>query len=172
MTPSEDFFDEAFLEELRQLAETVTPAEEEDEDDVPVPPSGPQQAALAGFLESSAGPLSEDGLVEEPAYAFTQRVNRLIESCRHSDRRSAVEAVESFLVFVQTLVPSLPPPGAQVRARRSQWSQRPRRPSSPSSSAASSASAAAARAWSRSRSRAVRIRPKPAPQTRIMRAIQ
>jgi hypothetical protein len=48
---------------------------------------------------------------------FAERTNGLIESCRRSPRREGAQAVESFMVFFQTLLPTLGPEAAwEVKA--------------------------------------------------------
>ena len=70
---------------------------------------------LAAFLAPvSAGghPLAEEGFLALPAAVLAERCNGLIESGRRSPRRDASQAVESFIVFFQALVPTLAPEGA------------------------------------------------------------
>jgi hypothetical protein len=65
---------------------------------------------LAAFLAPvSAGepPLAEEGFLSLPAAVLAERCNGLIESGRRSPRRDAAQAVESFIVFFQALVPTL-----------------------------------------------------------------
>ena len=59
-------------------------------------------------------PLAEEGFLALPPAALAERCNGLIESCRRSPRRDAAQAVESFVVFFQALVPTL---GRRARAR-------------------------------------------------------
>jgi hypothetical protein len=75
---------------------------------------------LAAFLAppSPGGPpLNETGFLELPPAALGERCNGLVESCRHSQRRDAAQAAESFVVFFQALVPTLSPePAREVKA--------------------------------------------------------
>ena len=65
--------------------------------------------ALSGFLAPVEGQvaLDEEGFVALPPGLLAERANALIEACRRSPRRAATQAVESFVVFFQTLLPSL-----------------------------------------------------------------
>ena len=99
-------FDPAFLSELEGLVA---------ESGVAV--SSPGSPALTGSRETLArffAPVTPDGSpLDEAAFlALTQpglgeRCTGLVESCRHSPRREAGQAVESFIVFFQALVPTL-----------------------------------------------------------------
>jgi hypothetical protein len=65
---------------------------------------------LAAFLAPvlpGEPPLTERSFLDLPASALAQRCNGLIESGRSSPRREAAQAVESFVVFFQALVPTL-----------------------------------------------------------------
>jgi hypothetical protein len=65
---------------------------------------------LAAFLAPSSpgGPrLGEDSFLALPPAVLSERSNALIEACRQSPRREAAQAVESFIVFFQALVPTL-----------------------------------------------------------------
>lgn len=65
---------------------------------------------LASFLAplSSGGPpLDEEAFLALPPAALAERCNRLIAAGRKSPRRESAQAVESFVVFFQALVPTL-----------------------------------------------------------------
>jgi hypothetical protein len=79
----------------------------------------PGAAALHGSRETLARfcapaspdgpPLDEAGFLSLPPGTLVERCTGLVESCRHSPRRDAAQAVESFIVFFQALVPTLAP---------------------------------------------------------------
>ena len=74
------------------------------------------QETLAAFLAPLAAgetPLAEEGFLGLPASVLAERCNGLIESGRRSTRREAAQAVESFIVFFQALVPTLAPGSAR-----------------------------------------------------------
>jgi hypothetical protein len=82
--------------------------------------SAAQGAAVArGYRETLAAflapvrpgepPITEDAFLRLPAPALAERCNGLIESGRRSPRRDTAQAVESFVVFFQALVPTLGP---------------------------------------------------------------
>jgi hypothetical protein len=106
----EEFFDASFLEELEGLAQAAGTA-------IPPSPTGADlEQELASFRAPAPGteaPLDEAGFVELPPAELAARTNALVESCRRSPRREAVEAVENFIVFFQALVPSLSVEGAR-----------------------------------------------------------
>jgi hypothetical protein len=110
-TPSvvEDFFDASFMEELEGLAQAASLA-------VPPSPSGTDlQQELDSFLAPVPGttaPLDEAAFVALPPAELATRTNALVETCRRSPRREAVETVENFIVFFQALVPTLSAEGS------------------------------------------------------------
>jgi len=115
---SNDVFDPAFLSELEGLVA---------DSGVAVSASGPEASAAPGFREAlgaffaAAGPgsarLTEEGFLALPPGLLAERCNALIEACRRSRRREAAQAVESFVVFFQTLVPTLgEEPAREVKA--------------------------------------------------------
>jgi hypothetical protein len=61
--------------------------------------------------------LSEDAFVALPARALTERTDALLDSARRSARRDAAQAVDSFVVFFQALLPGLGDEGEE-QARR------------------------------------------------------
>ncbi len=68
------------------------------------------QEALGRFVAplTAGGPsLDERAFVALPPAVLVERSNDLIESCRRSPSREAALAVESFIVFFQTLAPTL-----------------------------------------------------------------
>jgi hypothetical protein len=81
--------------------------------------AAPGTAALTGSRETLARffapaapdgpPLDEAAFLALPQPALGERCTGLVESCRHSPRREAGQAVESFIVFFQALVPTLGP---------------------------------------------------------------
>jgi hypothetical protein len=94
---------------------------------VAVSAAAPGSAALTGSRETLARffapvtpdgpPLDEGGFVSLPQATIGERCTGLVESCRHSPRREAGQAVESFIVFFQALVPTLgPEPARGVKA--------------------------------------------------------
>jgi hypothetical protein len=109
MAVVEEFFDASFLAELERLAATA--------------PEAAQSARLpekyAQFLAPEPGqqrPLDEDAFVGLPPARLAERTNRLIEIGRQSPRPGALQAVESFVVFFQALVPTLPDASSIRRA--------------------------------------------------------
>lgn len=106
----EDFFDASFMEELEGLAQAASLA-------VPPSPSGTDlQIELESFLAPVPGretPLDEAAFVALPPAELTARTNTLVETCRRSPRREAVETVENFVVFFQALVPTLSAEGSR-----------------------------------------------------------
>jgi hypothetical protein len=108
--PGNDLFDPAFLSELEGLVA---------ESGVAVSTAAPGPAALSGsretlarfFAPASPGgpPLDEAAFLALPQGALGERCTGLVESCRQSPRREAAQAVESFIVFFQALVPTLAP---------------------------------------------------------------
>lgn len=63
-------------------------------------------AFLAPILPGDP-PMAERSFLDLPVPVLAQRCNGLIESGRRSPRRDAAQAVESFIVFFQALVPTL-----------------------------------------------------------------
>jgi hypothetical protein len=66
-------------------------------------------AAFLAPLFPGEPPLTERAFLDLPAAVLGERCNGLIESGRRSPRREAAQAVESFIVFFQALVPTLAP---------------------------------------------------------------
>jgi len=106
--PAKETFDPAFLSELEGLVA---------ESGVAVSSAAQGAAGARGYRETlaaflaplSAGgpPLTERAFQALPPAALAERCNGLIESGRRSPRRDAAQAVESFVVFFQALVPTL-----------------------------------------------------------------
>lgn len=106
--PDDDVFDSAFLNELEGLVQ---------ESGIAVSTAGHGPSGAFGYRETLArfvaptepggAPLSEAAFQELGATALTERCNDLMESVRRSPRREAAQAVESFVVFFQALVPTL-----------------------------------------------------------------
>jgi hypothetical protein len=110
--PAKDVFDPVFLSELEGLVAQTGMA---------VSAAGPgagvrgYHETLAAFLapfEPGAPPLNESAFVGLLPPLLAERTNGLIASCRKSPRREGAQAVESFIVFFQTLVPTLGPEAA------------------------------------------------------------
>jgi hypothetical protein len=101
-------FDSAFLSELEGLVA---------ESGVAIAASGHEAAGGVAYRQtldafvagagSDTTPLTEEAFLALPPALLTERCNALIEACRRSARREAAQAVESFVVFFQTLVPTL-----------------------------------------------------------------
>ena len=106
--PGKETFDSAFLSELEGL---VTGSE------IQVSEVASEGDSARGYLETLAAflapiapggaPLSEAAFLDLPESVLTERGNGLIEACRRSPRREAAQATESFVIFFQTLVPTL-----------------------------------------------------------------
>lgn len=99
----EQFFDDAFLEELEGLAKAG-------DGRALAPEEVDLHARLADFLAPPPGgdfPLDAAAFLELPESIFRERTDVLIGVCRESPRRGAVEDVENFLVFIQALIPTL-----------------------------------------------------------------
>ena len=99
----EQFFDEAFLEELEGIANAG-------EGHALAPPEVDLHARLADFLAPPDGshvPLDAAAFQDLPESVWRSRTDTLIETCRESPRRGAVEDVENFVVFIQALIPTL-----------------------------------------------------------------
>lgn len=68
------------------------------------------RAELLAFLAPPPGaqaPLDEDAFVGLPATLLTERTDAILEAARRSGHKAAGEAVDSFVVFFQALLPSL-----------------------------------------------------------------
>jgi len=108
MSEASEFFDASFLEELRDLAHA---AEEQHLATAGVDLHERLGAVLAP-LPGSSTPLDAAAFLELPDTLFRARGDVLLEICRESPRRGALEDVENFIVFIQALVPTLSPEGA------------------------------------------------------------
>jgi hypothetical protein len=64
-------------------------------------------AAFLAPLSAGGSPLGEAAFLELAPALLAERCNGLVESVRRSPRRDAAQAVESFIVFFQALVPTL-----------------------------------------------------------------
>lgn len=102
--------DSEFLSELEGLAATA---------DRLGSPAAVARNEFEAFLAPAPGgsqPLDEDAFVALSPALVTERTDALLEAARRSDQREAGEAVDSFVVFFQALVPGLgPEAGEQVR---------------------------------------------------------
>jgi hypothetical protein len=96
----EDFFDPSFMAELEGLA-----AQDKGAPMAPTPLASNLGDKLAKFL--GVPPLDEDGFVGLSGTVLHERTDVLIEICREGPPREAAQAVESFIVFFQALVPTL-----------------------------------------------------------------
>ncbi|HEX9185692.1 MAG TPA: hypothetical protein VGB87_01385 [Vicinamibacteria bacterium] len=116
--PPEETFDPAFLSELEGLVA---------ESGMAVSSAAPGAAGAQGYREALAAflaplapggpPIGEEAFLALAPAALAQRCNGLIESGRRSPRRDAAQAVESFVVFFQALVPTLAAePAREVKA--------------------------------------------------------
>jgi hypothetical protein len=66
-------------------------------------------AAFRAPLAEGEPPMAERAFLDLPAAPLAERCNVLIDAARRSPRREAAQAVESFIVFFQALVPTLAP---------------------------------------------------------------
>jgi hypothetical protein len=64
-------------------------------------------AAFLAPLSPGGPPVGERAFTELPPAVLSERCNGLVEGSRRSPRRDAAQAVESFIVFFQALVPTL-----------------------------------------------------------------
>lgn len=106
--PADDTFDSAFLSELEGLVA---------DSGVAVSSAAPGAAGARGYRETFAAflaplspggpPLGDEAFLGLPAGTLSERCDVLIEAGRRSPRRDAAQAVESFIVFFQALVPTL-----------------------------------------------------------------
>lgn len=106
----EEFFDPSFLTELEELASGEGPAGPG--------PGHDLRAELEEFLRpvtAATPPLTEDAFVELPAAVVAERTNALLEILRRGKSLPAVQAAESFVVFFQALVPTIPDGASEVR---------------------------------------------------------
>jgi hypothetical protein len=98
---SAPFFDDAFLAELEGLAAGPGP-------EGPVAPlEDDLHIRLDRLLRHGDKTLDEEGFAALPKEEVLERSDRLLETCRLSKKRGALEAVENFIVFLQTLLPTL-----------------------------------------------------------------
>jgi hypothetical protein len=103
---AKDVFDPAFLSELEGIVADSGMA---------ASAAGPGATLDAAFYQALAafrrspdgGDLKEEAFLALSPPLLAERCNALIEGCRKSPRREAGQAVESFVVFFQALVPSL-----------------------------------------------------------------
>ena len=116
--PANDVFDSEFVSELEGLvAESglaVSTAAHE------LPPRPGLRETLGAFLAGvgpDTAPLTEEDFLGLPPMLVEERCNALIEASRRSPLREAAQAVESFVIFFQALVPTLgEEPGREVKA--------------------------------------------------------
>ena len=106
--PDDETFDPAFLSELEGLvAESGVAVSSAAEG---AAGARGYRAALSAFLAPLAPgepPIGESTFIDLSPAVLARRCNGLIESGRRSPRREAAQAVESFIVFFQALVPTL-----------------------------------------------------------------
>ena len=95
------FFDDSFLAELEGLAAGPRPSA----------PLGPFEDDLhtrfEGVLFHEGEMLREEGFAALPKDEVLDRTDALLETCRKSPKRGALEPVESFIVFFQAMLPTL-----------------------------------------------------------------
>jgi hypothetical protein len=106
----EDFFDASFLGELEELAGASLAR--------PASWAAVLEDHLGAFLAPVSGqgaPLDEQAFVDLPMNVVSERTNALIEACRQGGVAGASQAIESFVVFFQALLPTLPEGSAEVR---------------------------------------------------------
>ena len=65
--------------------------------------------AFLAPLAAGGPPMTERAFLDLPTAQLADRCNVLIDAARRSPRREAAQAVESFIVFFQALVPTLAP---------------------------------------------------------------
>ncbi|HEY6547099.1 MAG TPA: hypothetical protein VI589_04305 [Vicinamibacteria bacterium] len=98
---SAPFFDDSFLAELEGLAAApgaATPLAALEDD---------LHARLQLLLRDGADTLDEEAFATLSKEAMLDRTDALLETCRLSHKRGALEAVENFVVFFQALLPTL-----------------------------------------------------------------
>ena len=99
--PALPFFDDSFLAELEGLVAGPGPAT----------PLGPLEddlhLRLEAVLRHQGKALEEEGFAALATEDVLERTDALLETCRLSPKRGALEAVESFIVFFQALLPTL-----------------------------------------------------------------
>ena len=93
------FFDDAFLAELEGLASGPSAPIAPLEDDL--------HTRLDLLLQHGGRALDEQAFASLPSDAMLDRTDALLETCRLSPKRGALEAVENFVVFFQALLPTL-----------------------------------------------------------------
>jgi len=105
--------DSQFLSELQGLAAAA--------DRLEAPPAALRaEAELRAFLApvpGSGAALTEDAFVALPDGVLTQRTDALLDSARRSTQRDAAQAVDSFVVFFQALLPGLSVEGEEPARR-------------------------------------------------------
>ncbi len=117
--PVEGFFDPALLSELEALAESHAGP------DSPLSVSATLRSHLESFLRPAradsadkAVDITEEEFVGLAASSVAERVEGLLAVCRQAEQPGAVQAVESFIIFFQALLPSLQDEAAQREVRR------------------------------------------------------
>jgi hypothetical protein len=115
---AKDTFDPAFLSELEGLVAgtgmAVSSAAQGAEG-----VHGYREAVAAFLAPLSPGepPVGERAFIELSPALLSERCDGLVDSCRLSPRRDGAQAVVSFIVFFQALVPTLAPePAGEVKA--------------------------------------------------------
>jgi len=102
---AKETFDSEFLSELEGLvADGMALSTAQD--------AGAYRETLAAFtapLAAGQPPMTERAFLGLPTAPLAERCNVLIDAARRSPRREAAQAVESFIVFFQALVPTLAP---------------------------------------------------------------
>lgn len=95
------FFDDSFLAELEGLAATSGTS-------APLAPlESDLHERLSTLLAEGGKALDEEAFAALPRERVLDRTDALLETCRLSQKRGALEAVENFIVFFQALLPTL-----------------------------------------------------------------
>ena len=99
--PALPFFDDSFLAELEGLAAGPGPSS----------PLGPLEddlhVRLEAVLRHHDKPLDEEGFAALDREEVLAHTDSLLETCRLSLKRGALESIENFIVFFQALLPTL-----------------------------------------------------------------
>ncbi len=93
------FFDDEFLAELQGFSAEPSAPLAPLEDDL--------HTRLDAILRRDGETLDEEAFASLPTGAAMERTDALLEACRLSPRRGALEDVENFIVFFQALLPNL-----------------------------------------------------------------
>ena len=116
--PANDVFDSEFLSELEGLvAESGVAVSSAGHEPAPRPGLRETLGAFVAGVGPGAAALTEETFQALAPALVEERCNALIEASRRSPLREAAQAVESFVVFFQALVPTLgAEPAREVKA--------------------------------------------------------